>query len=178
MPFRRVGEEVLHDGWLTVVKGTFEGDDGSTFEREYVKHKGAVAVVALDGSDVVLVRQYRAALDSLLLEIPAGLLDVEGEAPEAAARRELEEEVGLRAVGDLELLTRYHVGAGFSDHTVTIYLARATEACDLDRQGPEEQEMSVERIAVGDVPALVEGGSITDSKTIIGLLLAHGRLSP
>ena len=177
MPFRRVDEEVVHDGWLTVVKGTFRGDEGEPFEREYVRHKGAVAVVALDGSDIVLVRQYRAALDADLLEIPAGLLDVDGEAPEAAARRELEEEVGLRADGDLELLTRYHVGAGFSDHTVTIYLARRTEACDHDRQGPEEQEMTVERIALGDVPALVEGGSITDSKTIIGLLLAHARLT-
>ena len=177
MTFRRLGEEVVYDGhFVKVVKGTFEGPDGGTFEREYNKHKGAVAVVALDGDEVVLVRQYRAAIDSMLLEIPAGLLDVDGEAPEDAALRELEEEVGLRVVGDLELLIRYTVAAGFSDHYVIIYLARATEACDHDRQGPEEQAMTVERVRLTDVDRLLASGELTDAKTIIGLLLARDRL--
>ena len=178
MTFRRLREDVAYDGWFTVVRGTFEGPSDETFEREYIKHRGAVAVVALDGDDVVLVRQYRAAIDSLLLEIPAGLLDVDGEAPEDAARRELEEEAGLRVVGDLELLVRYQVGAGFSDHFVIVYLARRTEPCEHDRQSPEEAAMTVERVALADVPALIESGDITDSKTIIGLLLARGRLTP
>lgn len=178
--FRKVSEELTYDGdFIKVAKGTFEGPDGSTFEREYNRHRGAVAVVALtgDGGEVALVRQYRAAVDALLLEIPAGLLDVDGEEPESAARRELEEEVGLRAAGDLELLTDYTVAAGFSDHRVIVYLARATEPCGHDRQGPEEQEMTVEHVRLTDVPRLVADGTITDAKTIIGLLLARERLA-
>jgi 8-oxo-dGTP pyrophosphatase MutT (NUDIX family) len=177
--FRRLGEEITYEGgFVKVARGTFEGPDGTTFEREYNHHRDAVALVVLtgDGDEVVLVRQYRAAVDDLLLEIPAGLLDVEGEQPEDAARRELEEEVGLRAVGELETLTEYTAAAGFSDHHVLVYLVRHTEPCEQARHGPEEQAMTVEHVRLADVPRLVRDGTITDAKTIIGLLLARERL--
>jgi 8-oxo-dGTP pyrophosphatase MutT (NUDIX family) len=178
--FRQLDEQITYDGrFITVATGTFQGPDGSTFEREYNRHKGAVAVVPMtgDGDEVALVRQYRAAIDDLLLEIPAGLLDVDGEEPEAAARRELEEEIGRRVVGDLELLSDYTVAAGFSDHHVIVYLARRTEECRHDRQGPEEQAMTIEHVRLADVPRLVADGTLTDAKTIIGLLLARERLA-
>jgi ADP-ribose pyrophosphatase len=174
LTFRRVGERVVHDAHLRLVVATFEAPDGSTFEREIVRSRGAVAVVAVDDlGRVVLVRQFRAALDADLLEIPAGLLDVDGEDELACARRELAEEVGLAATS-WQLLTRFLNSAGSSDQMTRIYLARGLSEVPDDRQGIEEQAMTVERIPVADAVAMARSGEITDAKTIIGLLLATG----
>jgi len=171
--FRRADEEVRYRGpFLTVVGGTFETPDGERFEREYLRHPGAVAVVVFDGDDVLLVRQFRAAVNGELLEIPAGLLDVDGESPEATARRELEEELGRRATGELEPLIEYVPAAGMADHRVQIYVCRDTEPCDARPHGPEESHMTVERVPLADVPKLIASGAIVDGKTIVGLLLA------
>ena len=106
--FQPLREETVFEGWiLKVAKATFAGPDGQEFERDIVHHPGAVAAVPLDGDDIVLVRQYRPALDALMIEIPAGLRDVAGEPLEQTARRELIEEVGL-AAGSMELLTTVH----------------------------------------------------------------------
>jgi 8-oxo-dGDP phosphatase len=174
--FRRVGEEVRYRGpFLTVVAGGFEAPNGERFEREYLRHPGAVAVVVLDGDDVLLVRQYRAAVGEELLEIPAGLLDVDGEAAEATARRELEEELGRRATGELEPLVEYVPAAGMADHRVQIYLCRDTEPCDARPHGPEESHMTVEAVPFDDVPKMIATGAIKDGKTIVGLLVARAR---
>src|SRR5205085_1055929 len=93
--FRKRSERVVHRGPLiTVAVGTFESPDGSTFERDIVHHPGAVSVVPVvdGGESVLLVRQYRAAVDGALPEIPAGKRDIAGEPPEQTARRELIEE--------------------------------------------------------------------------------------
>src|SRR5271155_2152520 len=95
--FRFIGErERFRSSFIRLVTGTLVGPDGFTFERDIVRHPGAVCVVPIenDGKDVVMVRQYRAALDRFILEIPAGKRDVFGEPPEMTARRELIEEVG------------------------------------------------------------------------------------
>jgi len=171
--FEAVGEEVRYRGpFLTVVGATFRAPDGSRFDREFLRHHGAVAVVPVIGDDVVLVRQFRAAVGRDLLEIPAGLLDVEGEDREAAVNRELEEETGLRNVGALELLADYYPSAGMADHRVWVYLARDTEPCAARPHGIEEQHMTVERVPLAAAPALIASGEIIDGKTIIGLLRA------
>lgn len=178
MAFRQVGEEVRYAGpFLTVVGATYEAPGGGTFQREFLRHKGAVAVVPVVDGEVVLVRQFRAAAGRDLLEIPAGLLDVEGEDREAAAARELEEEVGLRVTGPLEHLVDYFPSAGMADHQVWIYLATATEACDARPQGVEEQGMTIERVPIGEIDRLVRTGEVSDGKTIVGLLLAKERLA-
>jgi ADP-ribose pyrophosphatase len=172
--FRRTGEEVRYRGpFLTVVGGSFESPNGERFEREFLRHPGAVAVVVLDGDDVLLVRQYRAAVDAELLEIPAGLLDVDGEPPEEAARRELEEELGRRAVGALEPLVEYIPAAGMADHRVQIYVCRDTEPCGARPHGPEESHMTVEAVPLAEIPERIASGTIRDGKTIVGLLLAR-----
>jgi len=80
------------------VQATFESPDGRTFERDIVRHPGAVAVVAVDDQrHATLVRQYRPSVGTFVLEIPAGTCDVDGEEAEATARRELAEEAGLEA---------------------------------------------------------------------------------
>jgi ADP-ribose pyrophosphatase len=130
-----------------------------------------------DDGEVVCVRQYRPAVDRWMLELPAGVRDVDGEPPEETARRELEEEAGRRAVGSMELLTEYIVAVGLTDETLAIYLCRQTEACDARPQSAEEELMEVVEVALDDVPAMIADGRIRDGKTIIGLLLALDRVS-
>jgi 8-oxo-dGTP pyrophosphatase MutT (NUDIX family) len=178
LTFRPVGEEVRYRGpFLTVVKATFETPDGERFDREFIRHPGAVAVVPVVDGQVVLVRQFRAAVGRDLLEIPAGLLDVDGEDREAAAARELEEEVGLRLTGPLEHLVDYFPSAGMADHQVWIYLATETEPCEARPHGFEERAMTIERVPLDDIGRLATSGEIVDGKTIVGLLLARDRLS-
>lgn len=174
--FRSTGEEIRYRGpFLTVVGGRFETPDGEAFEREFLRHPGAVAVVALDGDEVLLTRQFRAAVGRELLEIPAGLLDVDGEAPEAAAARELEEEIGRRLTGPLQPLVSYVPAAGMADHWVQIYVCESSEPCDVRPHGPEEGHMTIESVRLGDVPGLVADGAIVDGKTIVGLLMLRER---
>lgn len=162
---------------LRVVRAAFEAPDGSRFERDVVRNEEVVAMVPLADDDTVwLVRQYRGPIDREILEIPAGLCDVEGEEPEDAAARELVEEVGLEAER-LQLLARFHPAAGFSDQFVRLYLATGLTEVPHDRQGPEESHMTVERVALDAVPAMIAAGELIDSKTIIGLLLAREHLA-
>jgi nudix-type nucleoside diphosphatase (YffH/AdpP family) len=179
LTFRKVDERRTYDGsFVDVVVATFEGESGDRFDRELVRHGHAVAVVALteDRRRVVLVRQFRPAIEELLLELPAGMMDVEGESAEATARRELEEEAGRRAVGPLEHLTEYWVAAGLMDEQMTIFLCRASETCEVRPQSAEEELMEIEEVDLDDVPAMIADGRIRDSKTIVGLLLARARL--
>jgi ADP-ribose pyrophosphatase len=177
--FRHLGDrEVAQLDRLRVVRGRFEGPDGSEFERDVVRNQGVVAVVPVldDGASVLLVRQYRGPIDRELLEIPAGLCDVEGEALEATARRELVEEVG-REAGRLEHVAGYFPSAGFSDQFVNLYVARDLTEVPADRQGPEEEHMTVEPFALADLDQAIADGTLADSKTLIGLLLVRDRLS-
>jgi 8-oxo-dGTP pyrophosphatase MutT (NUDIX family) len=176
--FRSLGEEVLHRGPVVrVTRATIAAPGGGTFEREVVHHPGAVAVVPVldDGRTVVLVRQYRSALDAQVLEVPAGKCDVDGEAPEVTAGRELEEEVGYRA-RHLERLCVIHNSPGFSDERVVIFLADRLEAGTATPHGEEEQHMAVEHVSLADADALIADGHVTDAKTVVGLLLARDRL--
>jgi ADP-ribose pyrophosphatase len=144
-------------------------------DREVVHHPGAVSVVALTAADeVVLVRQYRAALDVELWEIPAGKLDVDGEPPIATAARELAEEAGLRA-GSLELLAEFHNSPGFCDEHSWVYLATDLAEVPHDRQGVEEQHLVVEEVPLAEALARIDRHEITDAKTIIGLLALDRR---
>lgn len=176
--FEKVAETPAFTGSLiSVGTGTFRSPDGSTFERDVVHHPGAVSVVPVidEGTAVLLVRQYRAAVDRALLEIPAGKRDIDGEAPDVTARRELEEEVSMRA-GRLEKLCEFYNSPGFCDEHSFIYLALDLDPCSGSRQGIEEQHMTVEQVSLDAVPGLIAAGEIMDAKTIIGLCLARERL--
>lgn len=174
--FRPVGEEVVHDGYIiSLAKATFEGPDGVRFDRDIVRHPGAVSVVPVIGDEVILVRQYRAALDADLLEIPAGKLDIAGEDLAEAAQRELGEEVGYRAA-QLDLLARFHNSAGFCDELSYVFLGTDLTEVPLDNQGIEEEHMTIERVKLARVPELIASGDLTDAKTIIGLSITLQRL--
>lgn len=174
--FRRIDEDVVHHGHIVdMAVARFAAEDGHEFTRDVIRHPGAVGVLPLhDDGTVTVVRQYRAPIEAELLEIPAGIRDVPDEALASTAGRELAEEVGLEA-GELELLCSFHTAAGNTDELVHVYLATELHAVERDQQGPEEEAMTVERHAVGDLVAMVERGEITDAKTIIGLLLVARR---
>ncbi len=176
--FHKLAErEVFRGSLISVAEATFAGPSGDTFERDVVHHPGAVVVVPLfDDGTVVMVRQYRAALDRMLLEIPAGKRDVDGEPVEVTARRELEEEVGLRA-GRLDKLAEFYNSPGFCDELAFLFLARDLTDCGRSVQGEEEEHMTVERVALADLGDLVASGELTDGKSIIGLSLTAALLA-
>ena len=176
--FRHLDDRVLHRGHvITLCDAGYEAPDGSTFRREVVRHPGAVSVVALtDDLDVVMVRQYRAAVDDLVLEIPAGKRDVADEPPEVTARRELIEEVGLDP-GSLSLLARFHNSIGFTDEESFVFLGTDLRPVASDRQGIEESYMEVVQVPLADTPAMIASGELTDGKSIIGVTLAAERLA-
>jgi 8-oxo-dGTP pyrophosphatase MutT (NUDIX family) len=148
--------------------------DGVVRRREVVEQVPAVAVIALDGDGhVTLLRQYRHALRCRVLETPAGKLDVEGEEPWAAARRELAEEAGLVA-DTWELLARFHNSGGWTDEYTLIYLAtglRETAPPDGFHSEAEEADIEIVRVPLNTALELIRSGDITDAKTVIGLLL-------
>lgn len=175
--FRHLGEEVVHRGYaIEVAVARFAAPDGHEFTRDIVHHPGAVGVLPLhDDGTVTVVRQYRAPIGTDLVEIPAGIRDVEGEDPAVTATRELAEEVGL-AARSVERLGEFHVAAGLTDEVVHLYLATDLTDVGSDEQGPEEQAMTVERHPLDDLVAMVQRGQITDAKTIITTLLVAERL--
>ncbi len=168
--FSKVREELVAEGFrFTVVRAWFRAEDGTEFERHIVHHPGAVAVLPLHDDDTVtLVRQFRAALDGDLLELPAGLRDVAGEEDSATAARELVEETGL-AAGHLEHLATFHNSPGYCDENVAVFLATDLQAVAHDPQGVEEQAMTIERLSLEEVVAQIDDGRITDAKTVVGV---------
>ena len=165
-------------GFIKLVTGTFVGPDGFTFERDIVRHPGAVAVVPLeeDGRHVLLVRQYRAAVGDALLELPAGKRDVEGEPADECARRELIEEIGQDATSLTELGWFYN-SPGFTDERTVCFLAEGLTPAEPAAPGVEEVHMTVERVCLDDLEELVAAGDLVDAKSLIGLLLARARIA-
>jgi 8-oxo-dGTP pyrophosphatase MutT (NUDIX family) len=177
--FRRLGGRRVWQGVVIAVdEDRFAAPDGSEFTREVVRHPGAVSVVPVvgEGRRALLVRQYRAALDRDLLEIPAGKRDVAGEAPELTASRELEEEVGMRA-GRLERLGEFYNSVGFSDEHSIVYLATDLSPCATTAFGVEEEHMTIEEVGLDEVEDRMADGTLVDAKSIIGLLLAREHLA-
>lgn len=147
--------------------------DGVRTTREIVEHPGAVVIVALDDAQrVLLVRQYRQAVEREMLELPAGTLDKAGENPDAAAKRELEEETGFRAQ-QWEFVTRFNPSPGVNSEEMYLYLAR--ELSEAKQATEEDESIGVERMALADAVAMIERGEIRDAKTIVGLLLIARR---
>jgi ADP-ribose pyrophosphatase len=177
--FRVVGTStVASTEFLDLVDLAVKGPDGEVHQRFVVRHPGAVVVVPIedDREHVLLVRQYRAAIDGNVLEVPAGKRDVDGEAPEATAHRELEEEIGHRARTLIPLAEFYNT-PGFCDEYTYLFAALGLHALDArDTQTAEEHEMEVVRLALADVPRMIEAREIVDAKTIIGLTLARAHL--
>jgi ADP-ribose pyrophosphatase len=150
--------------------------DGSEGELEIIRHPGAAAVVPLAsdpaGADpvILMIRQYRYAAGGPLWEIPAGRLDA-GEAPEACARRELQEEAGV-AAGRLDRLTTIWTTPGFTDEAIHLFLASDLTAVETARE-PDEFIEVVPR-PLSEVLAAIRDGEIRDGKTVAAILYMSG----
>jgi ADP-ribose pyrophosphatase len=174
--FRSISETELLRAWLfTVSQGNFEDPDGRPFDRFIVRHPGAAAIVPLheDGT-VTLVRQYRAPVDAMVLEIPAGTWDNKEESIEETAHRELIEECGLEAASMEVLLGTWNT-PGISDQETWIFLATGLTECQSRPEGIEEGFMTTERVRLDDVDALVADGTLKDETTVLGLYMARAR---
>jgi len=165
--FERTAAETRYEGKVfTVSEETFRHEDGGDSTREIVRHQGAVGVVCHDGERIYLVRQPREAVGSPdLLELPAGKLDVEGEAPLETAKRELAEEIG-KAAEHWEHLHSFYTSPGFSDEECHVYLA--TGLSDERAETDEHERIDVETRPLAELDALID--EVRDSKTLIGLL--------
>ncbi|MCY3618838.1 MAG: NUDIX hydrolase [Acidimicrobiaceae bacterium] len=176
LDFRKVSEREIHAGRVVrLTESVFTTPDGGTMTRDVVHHRGAVAVVAVEGDEIVLLRQYRTPVESELLEIPAGTRDVDGEDPAGTARRELAEEAGL-ACDSLEELGTFFNSPGFCDELSHLFLATGLNPVPRQPDGAEEEWMTVERVGLDEAESMIDRGEIRDAKTIIGVLLALRRL--
>jgi len=161
----------VHDG--RIVKLSLDEvrlPNGNTVTLEVIRHPGASAVVPVDASgNVILVRQYRHATGSWLLEVPAGTFDAPGELPEDCARREVEEETGHRA-GRLVPLGWIWTTPGFTDEKIWLYLA-----LDLTptRSALEADEvLTVETLPFAEAVRRAVSGEIVDAKSVCALVRA------
>jgi 8-oxo-dGTP pyrophosphatase MutT (NUDIX family) len=171
--FEQIGSETVWSGHIGTVRvERYRHADGEEVTRENVAHPGAVAVVAVDGTHVWLIRQPREIVgERALLEIPAGKLDRDGEDPLEAAQRELAEEIG-KAAGRYEHLKGIYTSPGFTDERIDIYLA--TDLRDVERPPVEEDE----RIEVVAWPLARLDDAIAacgDAKSLVGLQLLRAR---
>lgn len=173
--FERIGSETVYEGkFIDVVRGTFRHEDGEVVTRELVSHPGAVGIVVLDDDENLwFVRQPREPIGIPdLLEIPAGKLDVEGEDPLEAGRRELAEEIGKQAA-HWEPLGAFYTSVGFADEIIHLFLA--TGISDVERPAVEEDErIDIEVRPLADLDAILT--ETMDSKTLIALYRVRDRL--
>ena len=141
--------------------------NGKTAPREYVEHRGGVAVLAVDEEGCVpLVRQYRYPLRSHLWEIPAGKLEI-GEDPDKAILRELREEAGLVA-GCVRSLGKFYATCGYSNEIIRLYLA--TDLSYVGAKPDEDEFLEIKYFPIDELYEKCLSGEITDSKTIVAIL--------
>jgi ADP-ribose pyrophosphatase len=175
-PRRVLSSEQRFAGRVWSVRSdTVDLGDGQTVVRDVVDHPGAVGILALDDADrVLLLRQYRHPVGAMLWEPPAGLLDVDGEDPLEAARRELYEEAHLQA-RDWRVLVDYANSPGGTTEVFRCYLARGLAAADGDRhEGTgEERDMPYVWVPLDDAVGMVLEGRLHNPTAVTGILAAH-----
>jgi ADP-ribose pyrophosphatase len=165
-----VGRRLLHRGR----KFDFElveyaAADGKRLQREVVRHPGSVVIVPLlDDGQVVLIRNWRPAVEKELLELPAGTLE-RGEEPEACARRELIEETGYEA-RTMERLGRFYTSPGMSDELMTAFVARGLR--HVGQRLEEDERLTVAPMAAAAALTAIDSGQLADAKSMLCLLMA------
>jgi ADP-ribose pyrophosphatase len=164
----RIRSEEIYRGRVVALRqDTIRTADGKELQREVVAHPGAVVVVAVDGDQLLFVRQYRYAAGEELLELVAGTLEP-GEDPAETAGRELQEEAGYKAAR-LTKLAEFYSAPGFCSELLHLYLAEELTPCRLP--GDEDEEIEVERCSLDEAVRMALSGKIRDAKTLAGVLL-------
>lgn len=172
--FETASSETLYTGKIFALRSDrVRMPGGKVVTREIVEHYGAVAVVAMDDDgNIPMVYQYRHAFGRRLWELPAGLLDVPGEAAHLTAARELMEEAGLKAE-TWTVLVDLDSTPGFSDESVRVYLATGLTRVDRPEAHDEEADMTVEWYPLADAVRKVLGGDVVNAIAVAGILAAH-----
>jgi ADP-ribose pyrophosphatase len=143
--------------------------NGKTAKREIIEHRGAAAIVpVIQGRDVVLVRQYRYAVATDLLEVPAGTME-QGETPEECAVRELEEETGFRCK-EIEKILEFFPVPGYSTEKIHVYIAKGLSQSKMNTE--DDEQISVEILPMENALEKVRSGEIHDAKSICALFRA------
>ncbi len=147
---------------------------GNLHHRDIASHRGAVAVVAQrnDGR-VALLRQYRAAFDAVIWEIPAGTLDKAGEPALKAAQRELLEEIGCTS-NHWSDLGAFMVSPGWTNQVMQLFMARSVSFSEAEPSGPEESAMTVHWLTLQEIRDVLTSGELLDSSLSIGLARSFG----
>ncbi len=161
---KQISSEKVYSGrLLQVYKDTVELPSGAESGREYIKHVGAVCIVALtDDGKIVMERQYRYPVGEVVREIPAGKLDSKDEDPVKAAARELKEETGITAE-KYEYLGPLYPTCAYSDEVIHMFAARSLSFGD--RHTDDDEFLEVELVPLDDVAADIMAGKIADAKT-------------
>jgi len=159
--------ETIFDGKVIKVEvADIELPDGKTATREIVRHKGAVGILAIsDENKIILVKQYRKALEQTIIEIPAGKLEID-ENPEACAIRELKEETGYTA-SNINFIHKFYTSPGFADEI--IYLYEAKMLIKGQAMPDEDEFVEILELSLAEVDSLVTGGQIVDAKTLVAI---------
>ncbi|HEX5143366.1 MAG TPA: NUDIX hydrolase [Mycobacterium sp.] len=172
--FGTVASETVYVGKILALRtDEVHMPGGNTARREVVEHFGAVAIVALDDDDnLVLVYQYRHPVGRRLWELPAGLLDMDGEPAVLTAARELEEEAGLQAA-DWSVLIDVVSAAGFCDESVRVYLATGLSEVGRPHAHDEEADLTLHWFPLEQAVQMVFAGEIVNSLAVAGILAAQ-----
>ncbi|HEX4390289.1 MAG TPA: NUDIX hydrolase [Mycobacterium sp.] len=172
--FETTSSETLHVGKIFALRADrVQMPGGKIVTREVVEHFGAVAIVAMDENGrIPMVYQYRHPFGRRLWELPAGLLDVDGEAPHLSAARELREEAGLQAE-TWQLLVDLDSAPGFSDESVRVYLATGLTEVHRPEAHDEEADITVEWYSIAEAVQRIFSGEIVNSLAVAGVLAAY-----
>ncbi|MDH2454881.1 NUDIX hydrolase [Corynebacterium bovis] len=170
--YQVLASELLLDAPIIAVRRDTIATPTGRADREIVEHFSAVAVAAVRDGEVLLIRQYRHGVHRRLWEVPAGLLDVAGEAPLDAARRELQEEAGLRA-GTWHLLGDIVTSPGVGEETCRIFLAEDLVEGEIPAGEDEEADLERAWVPVPEAVAMVQDGRIVNSVAVAAVLHLH-----
>ena len=170
---KTIKSEMIYEGRILNLRiDTVELPDRKYSKREIIEHSNAVAIVPIKDNKIFFVKQYRKAIEQVLLEIPAGLLEV-NESPKEGALREVQEEIGY-ASDSMEFLFNSYSSPGFTDEKTTYFLAQNLYESKL--VADDDEYIEVVSHDIEEVLKMIEDGEIEDSKTVSGILFAHRKL--
>ncbi|MGO1470671.1 MAG: NUDIX hydrolase [Tissierella sp.] len=162
-------DKVYEGKILNLKVDTVEMPDKKYSKREIIEHSGGVAMIALTSNDsLILVKQYRKAVEDFLIELPAGKLEL-NEEPRETAIRELKEEIGMES-NKLTYLSEFYTSPGYCNEKIHLFLAEDLKKGDFEQE--EGEFLEVLEFNIDELVKMVKMGDIIDSKTIIGIFIA------
>lgn len=174
---KTISSERIYEGKIINLKvDEVNLPNGRTSKRELIEHPGAVAILALTPEKkIIMVEQYRKALERSIIEVPAGKLE-KGESPETTAMRELEEETGYTAES-LQLIQSFSTSPGFADEVVHLFFAEGLRKSESGAVTDEDEFVELMEVTVEEAEQMMLDNRIFDAKTAFAVLWAKQRLS-